>query len=157
MSGCCQGLEDEDDIKMCKLFQTQSPTELQNTLNSIGTDKHYLYTTFANCLQAEIFKSSQPLVDLLNNYEVNKIDAVTASEMNKNTMSLYQTDLYYTIGKVFLFFIIILAYYYFLNGEAMIGPIKAGIQSVNDKITKIANEKPVIPVNKIANATVPIK
>jgi hypothetical protein len=78
---------------------------------------------------------------LINNYESTKIDAVTASELNKNTMSLYQIDLYYTIGKVFIFFIMALAYYYFLNGQNMIEMIKSGFQGANDKLTKLTEVK----------------
>jgi hypothetical protein len=134
---CCVGLTNSVDISYCNAFVKQEPSELYNTLNTIGIERQELYPTFQKCLKTRLLDADKPLVDLINNYKNNKIDANTASEMNKNTMSLYQTDLYYTIGKFLIFSIILLAYFYFLNGASVVESIKAGVQSVNDKVATL--------------------
>ena len=151
MSDCCKSYDDErrnatpetkaaadKKYEQCLLFKTQNTSDLYKTLNLVDQT---MYSTMAQCLQNRIINTDQPLINLINNYESNKIDAVTASELNKNTMSLYQIDLYYTIGKVFIFFIIALAYYYFLNGQKLVETIKTGLQTANDKITKFTEVK----------------
>jgi len=125
-------------LDTCRLFQKQEPSDLYATLNNVDPS---MYDTFTKCLQQKIIDADKPLLKLINNYETSKTDAITASEMNNNTMSLYQTDLYYTIGKTFLFVILILAYFYFFNGVGMIEPIKSSIKSVNDKIAEYTNVK----------------
>jgi hypothetical protein len=122
----------------CLQFQNQPTSDLYSTLNEVDQS---MYSTMTQCLKHRIIKSDQPLISLINNYESKKIDAVTASELNKNTMSLYQIDLYYTVGKVFIFFIIALAYYYFLNGQNLVDTIKTGVQTANDKMTKLTEVK----------------
>jgi hypothetical protein len=153
MSGvdCCQAYVDrlknasqadkataQANLDTCNLFKKQPTSELYTTLNNISQP---MYSTLAQCLQNRIVKSNEPLIHLINDYEKKKIDAVTASELNKNTMSLYQIDLYYTIGKIFIFFIIILAYYFFLNGQRVFETIQSIIQTVNDKMTKFTEVK----------------
>jgi hypothetical protein len=148
---CCQSYEDavktakpqdlaaaKDKLAKCKLYETQSTNELYSTLNNLDQT---MYLSMAQCLQDRITKSDEPLVNLINSYESNKVDAVTASELNKNTMTLYQIDLYYTVGKIFIFAAISLAYYYFLNGKNMVEYFKTGIQSANEKITKFTEVK----------------
>ena len=151
MPDCCESYETalknatpankaaaQDKYEKCLLFKTQNTTDLYSTLNNVDQT---MYSTMAQCVQNRIISSDQPLISLINNYESKKIDAVTASELNKNKMSLYQIDLYYTVGKVFVFFIIALAYYYFLNGQQLVDTIKSGVQTANDKITKLTEVK----------------
>jgi hypothetical protein len=138
MSGCCAGLAG-DKLEACEKFKTQSTNDLYKTLNNTAED---MYPTLVQCLQDRITDGDEPLLKLLNSYESKKKDAVTASELNKNTMTLYQIDLYYTIGKIFMFLIILLAYYYFLNGQNMVSTIQTGIQTANEKLTKFTEAKP---------------
>jgi hypothetical protein len=175
MSGkvnCCQSYEDavnsappenkdaaKDRLVKCKLYETQSTNDLYATLNSLDEN---MRLPMAQCIQKRIIQSDEPLVNLINNYESNKVDAVTASEMNKNLMSLYQIDLYYTVGKIFIFLAISLAYYYFLNGQNMVEMVKTGIQNANEKIKKFTDVKApkipeVKPEVKSLNSKMPIK
>jgi predicted PurR-regulated permease PerM len=172
MPDCCESYETalknatpetkavaKERYEKCLLFKTQNTNDLYSTLQNV--DKT-MYSTMAQCIQNRIIESDQPLINLINNYELNKIDAVTASELNKNTMSLYQIDLYYTVGKVFIFFIIALAYYYFLNGQKIVETIKSGVQTANEKITKFTEVKaPKVevkaPVPPPSNSKTPIK
>jgi len=169
---CCKSYEDalkaalpeeiaaaKDKLDKCKLYEKQSTNDLYATLNNLDKDMHL---PMAQCIQKRIVKSDEPLVNLINNYESNKIDAVTASEMNKNTMSLYQIDLYYTVGKIFIFLAISLAYYYFLNGQNMVDMVKTGVQNANEKIKKFTEVKApkipeVKPEVKSLNSKMPIK
>jgi hypothetical protein len=147
MPDCCQTYVDalatatdkinaQTQLDKCRLMEKQEPSDLYATLNDVDPT---MYTTFTKCLQQRIIAADIPLLKLINEYETNKIDANTASEMNKNTSALYQTDLYYTIGKIFLFIILILAYFYFFNGIGLIEPIKTSIKSANDKISQFTN------------------
>jgi len=144
---CCQTYVDalatetdkitaQKQLDQCRLMEKQEPSNLYATLNDVDPT---MYSTFTKCLQQRIIAADIPLIKLINDYEINKIDANTASELNKNTMSLYQIDLYYTIGKIFLFIILILAYFYFFNGTGLIEPIKSSVKSVNDKIRQFTN------------------
>ena len=151
MSDCCQPYIDalnsaqndskesaQKDLDTCRLIQKQGPDDLYSTLNSVEPS---MYTTFTKCIQDRIIEADKPLLGLINDYAGKKEDAITASELNRNTMSLYQVDLNYTIGKVFIFMILILAYFYFLNGISVIEPIKAGVQQVSEKISNFTTVK----------------
>ena len=132
---CCAGLTDPIDISYCKIFRDKDPTDLYSPLNEIKIENQKnIFPVLSQCLKNRITDADKPLIDLINNYENKKKDAITASEMNKNTMALYQVDLYYTIGKILLFAILVLAYFHFLNGASVIESIKTGIQSVKQKV-----------------------
>jgi len=143
MSDCCQPYVDalntaedkesaQKDLDTCKLIQSQSPDDLYATLNTVEPS---MYTTFTKCIQTRIIDADEPLLGLINDFAGKKEDAITASELNRNTMSLYQIDLNYTIGKVFMFIILLLAYFFFLNGVSVVEPIKSGVQQMGEKIS----------------------
>jgi hypothetical protein len=151
MPDCCEqyvnDLENADDankasvqiiLDKCRSFQKLKPNELYATLNTVEPS---MYTTFTKCMQDRIIDADKPLLSLINDYEDKKIDAITASELNRNTMTLYEVDLNYTVGKIFLFIILILAYFYLLNGASLIEPIKQGIQKATNKITNFTSVK----------------
>jgi len=151
MPDCCEqyvndlkNAEDADKASVqiildkCRSFQKLMPVDLYDTLNTVEPS---MYTTFTKCMQERIIDADKPLLSLINDYEDKKIDAITASEMNRNTMTLYEVDLNYTIGKIFLFIIIILAYFYLLNGASLIEPIKEGIQKASNKISNFTSVK----------------
>jgi hypothetical protein len=143
MSDCCQPYVDalksavnketaQKDLDTCRLIQTQNPDELYTTLNSTDPSMYHMFT---KCIQTRIIDADKPLLGLINDYAGKKEDAITASELNRNTMTLYQVDLNYTIGKVFMFIILFLAYFFFLNGVSVIEPIKTGVQQMGEKIS----------------------
>lgn len=151
MPDCCEqyvkDLENADDadkasvqiiLDKCRSLQKLQPNELYATLNTVEPS---MYTTFTKCMQDRIIDADKPLLSLINEYEDKKIDAITASEMNRNTMTLYEVDLNYTIGKIFLFIILILAYFYLLNGASLIEPIKEGIRKASNQITNFTSVK----------------
>lgn len=98
-------------------------------------------TELLGCIQQKLIESDVSLNNLLNNYETSKIGAITASEMNNNTKTLYQVDLYYTIGKSFLFICLFATYFYFFKITGIIEPIKNGINLVKNKVTKLTDVK----------------
>ena len=135
---CCAGLTDPIDISFCNFFRDKDPTDLYSPLNEIKIENQKnIFPVLSQCLKNRITDADKPLIDLINNYENKKKDAITASEMNKNTMALYQVDLYYTIGKILLFAILVLAYFHFLNGATLIESMKTGIQSVKEKVATL--------------------
>lgn len=151
MPDCCEqyvnDLENAEDankasvqliLDKCRTFQKLKPVELYATLNSVEPS---MYNTFTKCMQDRIIDADKPLLSLINEYEDKKIDAITASEMNRNTMTLYEVDLNYTIGKIFLFIVLILAYFYLLNGASLIEPIKEGIQKATTQISNFTSVK----------------
>jgi len=81
--------------------------ELYNQINLIHTNilnkRDDTYSNILECVQKRIQESDVDLNNLINNYSDNKEKAITASEMNNNTKTLYQKDLYYTYGKIFFF------------------------------------------------------
>ena len=126
------------ELDTCRSFQKLQPKELYDTLNTVEPS---MYSTFTQCIQNRITDADKPLLSLINDYEDKKKDAITASELNRNTMSLYETDLNYIIGKIFLFIILILAYFFLLNGASLIEPIRDGIQKAGEKISNFTSVK----------------
>jgi len=151
MSDCCQlyidRLADAEEsgkeyakiqLETCRSFKKLQPKDLYDTLNTVEPS---MYSTFTKCMQDRITDADKPLLSLINEYEDKKKDSITASELNRNTMTLYETDLNYTIGKIFLFIILILAYFFLLNGASLIEPIKNGVQKASEKISNFTSVK----------------
>ena len=74
--------------------------------------------------------------------------------MNNNIKVLYQTDLYYTMGKAFLFVCLIITYFYFFKISGIIDPIKNVVKSISDKASKFT-ENVKIPKIKLPEVTMP--
>jgi len=131
--------------------------------NKYDTDPATLFTVLKNetennydvmldCLNIQLENSTKPINELIHKYGKDKLNAITASEMERNVDKLYQDDLYYTIFKFFMFVILLIVYIiFFKNG--IIQPIKDGMNLVNSKLTKISEIK--VPKVKLPEVTMP--
>jgi hypothetical protein len=133
----------------CSIYNVP-PATLYNTLND--TDP-YIYGFMLDCLQKKIIDINEPLNDLITTQETTKKDSITASEMNRGMRSIYQSDLIYTISKIFIFILLIGAYIYFLKGIDIVQPIKDGAKLVKDKLDKVKNVK--MPNIRMPEVTMP--
>ena len=143
---------------MCESYNNLSINELYTKLDTVHaativnkdyTEENAMY----NCVKERLIKEDERLTQLINNYETNKLSAITASEMNNNTESLYKTDLYFTIGKSLLFVCLIITYFYFFRVTGILEPLKNGIKAVKDKADKLTDIK--VPKMKLPELTMP--
>ena len=121
------------------------------TIQELYTDLNTKYTSDVNndtkygdmleCVQKRIIDANANLNNLLNVYEDDKLNAITASELNTNTQTLYQTDLYYTYGKVLLFACLFGIYFYFFKISGIIEPLKNGLKNIKEKANKLTDVK----------------
>jgi hypothetical protein len=110
------------------------------------------YDFMLECLHKQLEKSNKPMNELINKYGKDKLNAITASEMERSVNKLYQDDLYYTIFKFFMFVILLIVYlFFFKNG--ILQPIKDGMNLINNKVTKISEIK--VPKVKLPEVTMP--
>ena len=139
-------------------YYTYSISELYEAANRINgssidpTQKNY--ADMLGCVQQRIIDANGDLNELLNVYETNKINSITASEMNNNTKTLYQTDLYFTYCKIFLFICLIGSYVYLFRTTGILIPIQNLIKNITEKATKMKDEIK-IPNIKIPEVTMP--
>jgi len=131
--------------------------DLYNKINSIHTNilnkGDDTYSNILECVQKRIQESDVDLNNLINNYSDNKEKAISASEMNNNTKTLYQKDLYYTYGKIFFFILLAGCFYYFFKLSGILEPIKNIVEKVKDKVKTLKETK--IPSIKLPEITAP--
>jgi hypothetical protein len=134
----------------CSTYDVRDPATLYDTLND--TDPS-MYGFMLDCLQKKINDKNRPLQQLITSHEVNKKDAITASEMNRGMRDIYQSDLFFTISKIFMFIILICVYVYFFKYTGIIQPIKDGAIIVKDNLDKVKDIK--MPKLKMPEVTMP--
>ena len=134
----------------CRTYDVSNPATLYDTLND--TDPS-MYGFMLDCLHKKITDQNRPLYELITSQESDKKDAITASEMNRGMRAIYQSDLFFTISKVFMFIILIGAYIYFLKYTGIIQPIKDGAKIVKDNLDKVKDIK--MPKIKMPEITMP--
>jgi len=134
---------------MCSKYDIE-PNDLLSLLEEEEPEN---YDTMLGCLNQRLVDLNQPLTELLNKYEKDKIKAISASELKRNTSEVYQSDLYYTVGKTLLFIILFCIYLYFFNVTGIIQPIRDGIKIVNDKLIELSEVK--VPKIKLPEVTLP--
>jgi hypothetical protein len=133
----------------CDRYQTDSENLYTILNNTDPLDYHYMLL----CLKEQVKTANGPLNDLMNHHTKNKIGAITASEMYKNTRSIYNTDLYYTISKIFLFIELIIAYIYFFKDSGILQPIRDSATFLNEGINKLKDFQ--VPKIKMPEVTMP--
>jgi len=119
----------------------------------LETENENNYDIMLKCLNNQLEQSNKPTIDLINKYGKDKLNAITASEMERNVNKIYQEDLYYTIFKFFMFFILILVYIYFFKLTGIIQPIKDGMDLLGNKVSEIRDIK--ISKVKLPEVTMP--
>ena len=118
----------------------------------LETENENNYDVMLGCLDKQLVNSNKHINDLINKYGNDKLNAITASEMESSVDKLYQDDLYYTIFKFFMFVILFIVYiFFFKNG--IVQPIKDGMNLINSKVTKISEIK--VPKVKLPEVTMP--
>ena len=137
---------------ICIPYNEMTVPDLYTKLDSIAPDNNK-ESEMLKCLQERVKKEDAELNNLLNNYEKNKLHAITASELNRNTSSLYKTDLYYTIGKSLLFVCLITTYFYFFRITGIIEPLKNISKKISEKVNKLTEVK--VPKIKLPEVTMP--
>jgi len=142
-----------------------SVPELYNKINLIHSNiltkspTNNSYGDLLQCVQRRIQESDDSLNNLINNYSDNKEKSISASEMNKNSETLYQKDLYYIYGKIFFFIILAGCFYYFFKLSGVLGPIKNIVDKVVNKVKdNVKNLKETkMPSIKLPEVTASIK
>jgi len=134
----------------CNTYNVNDPATLYDVLNDTEPS---MYGFMLDCLQKKIIDNDRTLHDLVTSQEADKKDAITASEMNRGMRAIYQSDLFFTISKVFMFIILICAYIYFLKYTGIIQPIKDGAKIVKDNLDKVKDIK--MPKIKMPEVTMP--
>ena len=134
----------------CNMYTDDDPYVLYDILNDTEPS---MYGYMLECLQKKITDNDRKLNSLVTSHEADKKDAITASEMNRGMRSIYQSDLFFTISKVFMFIILICAYVYFLKYTGIIQPIKDGAKIVKDNLDKVKDIK--LPKLQMPEVTMP--
>jgi len=84
------------------------------------------YNLWLKCLWADIDKTNIDLSNVntqISNWNIDRVNDDTATELNNYSMTLYQSDLKYTFSKIIFFIILAIVYMYFFKVNGIIEPI----------------------------------
>jgi len=114
------------------------------------------YNKWLKCLWDDINKKNIDLSNVdtqIHNWDIDRANEDTATELNNYSMTLYQSDLKYTFGKILFFIILAILYMYFFKVNGIIEPIMKIFTFMKTKITvdiPNAAEKTLKNVPKVA-------
>jgi hypothetical protein len=119
------------------------------------------YDKWVTCLTTDISKNVTNLNSIsnqINSWKNENENDITAKELNKYSMTLYDADLKYTFSKIFYFIILAIVYIYFFNVIGIITPIMNLFNLVKTKITvdiPLAAEKAIQKMPNVSNKNMP--
>jgi hypothetical protein len=96
------------------------------------------YNQWLKCLWAEMDKTNIDLSNVntqIRNWDIDRANDDTATELNNYSMTLYQSDLKYTFSKIIFFIILAIVYIYFFKVNGIIEPIMKIFNFMKTKIT----------------------
>ena len=110
------------------------------------------YNKWLKCLWAEMDKTNTDLSNVsaqISNWDIDRANDDTATELNNYSMTLYQADLKYTFSKIIFFIILAIVYMYFFKVNGIIEPF---MKIFNFMKTKIMIDIPNAADKVIKNA-----
>lgn len=118
-------------------YNITTPDGYTNYFNEPYNTLQIDYNQWLKCLWDNVNTTNVDLTNIntqISNWDIDRANDDTATELNNYSMTLYQSDLKYTYGKIIFFIILVIVYMYFFKVNGIIEPIMKIFTFIKTKI-----------------------